>query len=253
MLIQRPGKPPTSGPKTRLYQGDCLQQLQQLPDHSIDLVLADPPYGTTQARWDSLIPLEPLWQQLNRVIKPKHAIVLTASQPFTTTVIHSNLVQFRYCWVWNKVKPGTGLRAKIMPLKVTEDIVVFGDPGLPYFPQMTAKTPRVVKNKKDSLGAAFGGHTNTTDHDNKGLGYPKDLITLSNANQKQDRYHPTQKPVELMEYLIRTYTESGQVVLDFCMGSGTTGVAAKKVGRSFVGIELDLTYFNIARGRIRAA
>jgi site-specific DNA-methyltransferase (adenine-specific) len=228
--------------------GDCLERMKEIESGSVDMVLADPPYGTTACKWDSIIPLEPMWEQLKRIIKSNGAIVMTASQPFTTTLIASNMTMFKYCWVWDKVKPSTGLHAKITPLRSTEDIVIFGKEKILYNPQMVSKKLR-VEDKNDSNGEAFGGVRVKRKHDNNGLGYPKNLLTISNANQK-NRQHPTQKPVALMEYLIKTYTNEGETVLDFTMGSGTTGVAAKNLNRKFIGIELDPGYFEIAKRRI---
>ena len=235
----------------QLMHGDCLELMKDIPDGSVDMILTDPPYGTTACKWDSVIPLEPMWEQLKRVIKPNAAIVMTASQPFTTTLIASNMKMFKYCWVWDKVKPSTGLHAKTMPLRSTEDVVIFGKGKVTYNPQMVDKELR-VEDKNDSNGEAFGGARVKRRHDNKGKGYPKNLLTLSNANQK-GRIHPTQKPVALMEYLIKTYTNEGDTVLDFTMGSGSTGVAALNTNRNFIGIELDAGYFQIAQDRIKAA
>ena len=234
-------------------QGDCLERMKEIPDGSVDMILTDPPYGTVwrACKWDSIIPLKPMWEQLKRIIKPNGAIVMTASQPFTTTLISSNMSMFKYCWVWDKVKPSTGLHAKNMPLRSTEDIAVFGLGKIIYNPQMVDKKLR-VEDKNDSNGEAFGGTRVKRNHNNKGKGYPKNLLRLSNANQK-DRKHPTQKPVALMEYLIKTYTNEAETVLDFTMGSGSTGVAAKNLNRKFIGIELDEKYFNIASDRISNA
>ncbi len=233
-----------------LMQGDCLERMKEIPSGSVDMVLTDPPYGTTACKWDSIIPLEPMWEQLKRIIKPNGAIVMTASQPFTTILIASNLKDFKYTWVWDKVKPSTGLHAKIMPLRSTEDIVVFGKDKINYFPQMAQKKLR-VESKNDSNGEAFGGARVKREHDNKGLGYPKNLLVMSNADQT-GRVHPTQKPVALMEYLIKTYTNEDEVVLDFTMGSGSTGVACRNTNRKFIGIELDSDYFRIALERIKS-
>jgi len=234
--------------KITLMKGDCLERMKEIESGSVDMILTDPPYGTTACKWDSIIPLEPMWAQLKRIIKPNGAIVMTASQPFTTKLISSNYEMFKYCWVWDKVKPSTGLHAKIMPLKSTEDVVIFGKRKVLYNPQMVSKKLR-IEDKNDSNGETFGGARVKRKHDNNGLGYPKNLLTISNANQK-NRRHPTQKPVALMEYLIKTYTNEGETVLDFTCGSGTTGVAAKNLSRKFIGIELDETYFNIAKERI---
>jgi len=234
-----------------LMLGNCLERMKEIPDGSVDMVLTDPPYGTTACKWDSIIDLDLMWEQLKRIIKPNGAIVMTASQPFTTALIASNMKMFKHCWVWDKVKPSSGLHAKIMPLKITEDIVVFGKKKVLYKPQMESKKLR-VEYKNDSNGEAFGGARVKRKHDNNGLGYPKNLLTISNANQR-GKVHPTQKPVALMEYLIKTYTNENETVLDFTMGSGTTGVAAKNLSRKFIGIEMDEAYFNIAKERINNA
>jgi site-specific DNA-methyltransferase (adenine-specific) len=223
--------------------------MKEIPDGSVDLVLTDPPYGTTACKWDSVIPFEPMWVELKRIIKPKGAIVMTASQPFTTALIASNIKDFKYAWVWDKVKPSTGLHAKVMPLRSTEDIVVFGSGKINYFPQMVQKKLR-VEEKNDSNGETFGGARVKRFHDNKGLGYPKNLLTLSNADQT-GRVHPTQKPVALLEYLIKTYTNENETVLDFTMGSGSTGVACLNTNRKFLGIEMDEGYFDIGVNRMQ--
>lgn len=231
-----------------LIQGDCLEKMMDIPDDSIDMVLADPPYGTTACRWDSIIPLEPMWEQLKRVTKKNGAIVMTASQPFTTILIASNMQMFKYCWVWDKKKGGSPLLSKKQPLRVTEDVTVFGKGKVIYNPIMTLrdKPRRRGKNKgtvSETTGNAF---TEDKVYTHK---YPKNIIEVSNANQR-GRVHPTQKPVVLMEYLIKTYTNEGETVLDFTMGSGTTGVACQNLNRNFVGIELDPGYFEVAKKRI---
>lgn len=234
-----------------LYLGDCLEVMARLPDASVDMVLCDLPYGTTACKWDTVIPFEPLWAQYRRIAKKNAAIVLTASQPFTSALVMSQIKAFRHRWVWDKSKPSTGLHAKVMPLQVVEDVLVFCFGKVPYMPQMTEKTTR-REWKNDSNGEAFGGRRTVRFHNNGGVGYPKNLITVSNANQR-GRFHPTQKPVALMEYLIRTYTHEGEVVMDNCMGSGTTGVACANTGRRFIGIEREPKYFDIACRRIEAA
>lgn len=231
-----------------LLEGDCLEKMQEIPDGSVDMVLCDLPYGTTACKWDTVIPFEPLWAAYRRVAKKNAAIVLTASQPFTSVLTCSNLANYKHRWVWDKVKPGSGLRAKYEPLRNVEDVLVFCG-GIPnYFPQKTPKKRRAEK-KFDFNGEAFGGGRVERFHDNGGEGFPKEIITISNANQT-GRVHPTQKPVALMEYLIRTYTNPGELVLDNTMGSGTTGVACVNTGRRFIGIERDEKYFQIARERI---
>lgn len=235
----------------KLLNGDCLEQMAALPAASVDLILTDLPYGTTACSWDAVIPFEALWNAYRRVAKSNAAIVLTASQPFTSALVMSNVKAYKHRWVWDKVKPSTGLHAKVMPLQVVEDVVVFTFGSLTYHPQMVEKKQR-AEWKNDSNGEAFGGARTERYFDNGGLGYPKNLLTLSNADQR-NRVHPTQKPVALMEYLIRTYTNSNQTVLDSCMGSGTTGVAAIQSGRRFIGIERDPDYFAIASRRISEA
>lgn len=232
----------------KLIHGDCLEKMAEIEDGSIDMVLADPPYGTTACKWDSIIPMEPMWGHLKRLIRPSGAIVMTASQPFTSVLVASNLRGYKHRWVWDKVKPGSGLCANLGPLRNTEDVLVFADSKVAYSPQMTPKKRR-KEDKFDRNGEAFGNARTLRHHDNKGWGYPKEIITISNANQK-GRVHPTQKPVALMEYLIKTYTNEGETVLDFTMGSGTTGVACKNLNRSFVGIEMDDHYFKVASDRI---
>ena len=234
--------------KNVLLHGDCLELMSSIADNSIDMICADLPYGTTLCSWDTIIPLEPLWEQYKRVIKPRGAIVLTASQPFTTTLISSNLGWFKYCWVWNKKKGGTPLIAKLQPIKITEDIVVFGNGRTNYYPIMTNR------NRPWKRGGNKGKVSETTNNaftENKVYikRYPKNIIESSNAYQ-HGKVHPTQKPVALMEYLIRTYTNEGEIVLDNVMGSGTTGVACIRTGRQFIGIELDKGYFEIAKNRI---
>jgi site-specific DNA-methyltransferase (adenine-specific) len=231
-----------------IHYGDCLEIMPNLPDKSIDMILCDLPYGTTACKWDTIIPFEPLWKQYKRLIKDNGAIVLTASQPFTSALVMSNPGWFKHRWIWDKVKPSTGLNAKKSPLRVAEEVCVFS-PGVPaYFPQMLAKKHRAEK-KCDSNGEAFGGARVIRFHDNKGEGYPKDIITISNADQN-GRVHPTQKPVSLFEYLIRTYTNEGDTVLDNCAGSGTTGIAAMNTNRKFILIEKDAEYFSLISKRL---
>ena len=231
-----------------LYLGDCLDRMKEIPDGSVDMILADVPYGTTACKWDSIIPLEPMWEQLKRIIKPNGAVVMTASQPFTTTLIASNIKMFKYCWVWDKVKPSGFQVAKYKPMMQHEDICVFGSGKINYFPIKTQREKiKTGGPVSDSLSCPIANHdfkqrTYTDRH-------PKSILTFSNANQR-NRSHPTQKPVALMEYLIKTYTNKGETVLDFTMGSGTTGVACVNTGRKFIGIERDEGYFKIAQERI---
>jgi len=232
-----------------LQQGDCLELMKDIPDGSIDMILCDLPYGTTASKWDEIIPFEPLWEQYDRVIKNNGAIVLTASQPFTTKLIMSKLDWFRYTWVWNKKKAGNIFLAKKQPMKIHEDIVVFSKKPHFYNPQMV-KRDKVKKSKNYGTGESFGG---TREKEDKVYTYthtyPKSIIEFSNARQK-GKVHPTQKPVPLLEYLIKTYTREGETVLDNTMGSGSTGVACVNTGRSFIGMELEEKYFKIAEQRI---
>jgi len=233
--------------------------MKDIPDRSVDMILADPPYGTTACKWDSVIPLEPMWEHLKRVIRPNGAIVMTASQPFTTTLIASNMKMFKYCWVWEKTRPSGFVHSKRQPLKSHEDICVFGLGGIThgskipmtYCPQMTKGEPYSRGNLKAGPQRHLqSGNKLPRYHDNKtGDRFPRTVVKISNPNNKS--VHPTQKPIKLMEYLIKTYTNEGETVLDFAMGSGTTGVACANLGRDFIGIELDEKYFKIAEDRIR--
>ena len=234
---------------TTLFHGDCLEVMATLPDNSVDLVLADPPYGTTRCKWDAVIPFKPMWEQLHRVAKERAAIVITASQPFTSALVMSNQRHFRYCWVWEKSKPVGHLNAKRRPLTQHEDVAVFCRRGAPYIPQGLIsgnfKNTRPKKAKGEGgeqYGKQRGNYENA-----RFTNYPTSVLKFSTANKTK---HPTEKPVDLMAYMIRTYTNPGDVVLDFTMGSGTTGVACKQEGRSFIGIELDDEYFEIAERRI---
>jgi site-specific DNA-methyltransferase (adenine-specific) len=230
-------------------QGDCLEVMKQIPDKSVDAIICDLPYGTTACKWDSVIPFEPLWEQYKRVIKDNGAIVLTASQPFTSALVMSNIKWFKYQWVWEKGKATGHLNAKKMPMKKHEDIVVFSKTIPNYYPQGTIvgnfKTARPAKLK--SNGEVYGNKPGK-DYEQSTIGnYPKSIIQFSGEHKP---IHPTQKPVALIEYLVKTYTNEGDTVLDNCMGSGTTGVACKNLGRKFIGIEQDANYFEIAKNRI---
>ncbi len=238
--------------RINLMLGDCLERMKEIEDGSVDLVLTDPPYGTTACKWDSVIPLGDMWEQLKRVIKPNGAIVMTASQPFTTTLISSNMKMFKYDWVWRKPK-GTGhLNAKKQPMRDKEDILVFYSKQCTYNPQKTVGAPYKDKAGKDhtkstSMTDSYGKYTNKRE-DNSGFRYPKQVQEFPVV--ERGSLHPTQKPVALMEYLIKTYTNENETVLDFTMGSGTTGVACKNLNRDFIGIERDKEYFEIAEKRI---
>ena len=236
-----------------LMQGDCLKRMKEIPDGSVDMVLTDPPYGTTACKWDSVIPFEPMWAQLKRVTKKNGAIVMTASQPFTSALVMSNVKMFKYEWIWDKVNLYTNfLNSSHQPLRRHENVLVF-----------YAKKP--IYNKQWRLGAAYStnkpsgfgdvyGAQRPHKSSNDGKHHNPCSVIQEKADIKSEKgIHPTQKPVALMEYLIKTYTNPQETVLDFTMGSGTTGVAAKNLNRNFIGIELDETYFNIAVERIANA
>ncbi len=233
----------------QLMLGDCLERMKEIEDGSVDMVLADPPYGITSCKWDSVIDLDLIWERLKRVIKPNGAIVMTASQPFTSNLISSNYKMFRYCIVWDKIK-GTGfLNAKRMPMRNHEDVVIFYKKLPTYNPQMTHGHKRKVSFRCKSLQAeVYGEMKNNNNYDSTSR-YPRSIQSISSDTQSSS-LHPTQKPVALMEYLIKTYTNEKETVLDFAMGSGTTGVACKNLNRNFIGIEMDEGYFNIAKKRI---
>ena len=254
-------------PKIELIQGDCLEKMKDIPDGSVDMVLTDPPYGITGCKWDSIIPLEPMWEQLKRVIKPNGAIVLFGSEPFSSALRMSNIKKYKYDWTWKKSKPNGFQHSKNKPMKAIENICVFsnapvghrsllGDKRMFYNPQ--GVIPSGIKKLKDHShrGKTMGGDGVSSSRPNQvGMDYmsytnfPNDFLEYQNITGKQ-AIHPTQKPVALMEYLIKTYTNEGETVLDFTMGSGTTGVACKNLNRDFIGIELDSEYFKIAEKRI---
>ena len=236
-----------------LIHGDCLEEMKKIPDGSVDLVLTDPPYGTTACKWDTVIPFEPMWEQLKRVTKKNGAIVLFGSQPFTSALVMSNPKMFKYEWVWDKITARGHLVAKKRPMAQHENILVFYKNAPTYNPQMV----KMDKPQKGYSSDGDVGDTRTSIMGGKTTKqreviyrthkYPKTIITQG----VDGKYvHPTQKPVALMEYLIKTYTNEGETVLDFTMGSGTTGVACKNLNRNFIGIELDQTYFDIAKKRI---
>lgn len=238
-----------------LYLGDCLEVMPTLEAGLVDMVLCDLPYGTTQNKWDSVINLDSLWGEYWRVVKPNGAVVLTAAQPFTSALVMSQIENFKYDWTWRKPK-GTGhLNAKKMPMRDKEDILVFYRAQCIYNPQFSSGTPYKDKAGKDhsastSMTGSYGSYTNKREN-NDGRRYPKQVLEFGVV--ERGTVHPTQKPVALMEYLISTYTNDGETVLDNTMGSGTTGVSAQNTGRSFIGIERDERFFDIACERISKA
>ncbi len=236
-----------------LIKGECIEQMKLIPSGSIDAIITDPPYGTTACKWDSVIPFEPMWEQLNRIIKPNGAIVLFGSEPFSSALRMSNIKNYKYDWIWEKTQATGHLNAKKQPLRSNELISVFYKKQCTYNPQKTQGHKPMnsgvrklsVQNKSEVYGKAtkelpFGGNTDR---------YPRTNIVFKSDKQKS-YLHPTQKPILLMEYLIKTYTNENETVLDFTMGSGSTGVAAVNTNRSFIGIEMDDKYFEIAKERI---
>lgn len=232
-----------------LWHGDCLELMKNIPSGSVDLVLCDLPYGTTRNKWDSCIPLDKLWKEYQRVAKRNGAIVLFAQTPFDKILGASNVDMLKYEWIWEKPQ-GTGhLNAKKMPMKSHENILVFYQRLPRYNPQYEWGKPYMTTSSTPSTNYGKQKDSVTTTSDERR--FPKDVLRFGNADT--DRHlHPTQKPVALLEYLIKTYTDSGDTVLDNCMGSGSTGVACANTKRRFIGIELDNDYFNIAKQRINA-
>jgi DNA modification methylase len=238
--------------KIQLYKGDCLEIMKDIPDGSVDMILCDLPYGTTACKWDAIIPFEPLWEQYNRVIKDNGAVVLFGSQPFTSELVHSNLKMFKYEIIWDKVCISNPLLAKKQVLKSHENILVFYKKQCTYNPQMTEGVmwKRAGSKSKTTPMSALGvDMIRKSESDKNNLKYPKSIQTFSNADNTK-RLHPTQKNVSLLEYLIKTYTNEGETVLDNTMGSGSTGEACLKTNRNFIGIEQDGKYFEIAYNRI---
>ena len=247
-----------------LYRGDCLEEMNNIPDGSVDLVLTDPPYGTTACKWDSVIPISDMWSQLLRIAKDDAAIVFTSSQPFTSFLVVSNPNIFRYEWIYQKTAGSNFAQVKRQPMKEHESVLVFSKKPSRYFPIKEERRGKEVGKtrsaaRKDSLfnsdkGEVYGSIQRDRDTRNYGeLRYPSTVQLFNNRKPSDRGLHPTQKPVALLEYLIRTYTQPGETVLDFTMGSGSTGVACVNAGRKFIGIELDDNYYGIAYNRIEEA
>ena len=233
-----------------LYKGDCLEVMKTIESGSIDAVITDPPYGTTACKWDSVIDFKLMWEQLNRIIKPNGAIVLFGSQPFTSSLIMSNPKNFKYEWIWEKSKSTGHLLAKKRPMKCHENIVVFYKKLPSYNPQGVIKGEFNTSRKNRRKDSIYAGSNIQKEYTPSKIGnYPKTIQKFANPSSSNS-LHPTQKPIALMEYLIKTYTNEGEIVLDFTMGSGSTGVAAKNLNRNFIGIEQDDKYFEIAKQRI---
>lgn len=246
--------------KVKLYHGDCLKLMKEIPDKSIDAIVCDLPYGTTLCDFDkSIIPFEPLWKEYRRIIKSNRAIVLFAQQPFTTFLISSNLEMWKYNWIWEKENGTNILSSHYQPLKITEDICVFGtgaisnspNENMIYNPQFEIGKPYICKSGNQKSNTVVAGHRSRNIGgfvtENEGKRYPKNIIKF---NRDKEKLHPTQKPVALLEYLIKTYSNEGDLILDNCMGSGSTGVACYNTNRHFIGIEKDDNYFKLAKKRI---
>ena len=227
----------------KIHHGDCLEIMKDIPTGSVDMILCDLPYGTTACSWDTIIPFEPLWEQYERVIKDNGAIVLTASQPFTNVLANSNLRLFKYEWIWEKEQGVNFMMAKKQPMKVHENILIFYKKQPSYNPQMTEGTP-YISGKGDS--GEVTGRVRKTQTKNNGTRYPRSVQKI----KREFGLHPTQKPVALFEYLIKTYTNEGEIILDNCIGSGTTAIASINTNRNYIGIEKEKEYVDIANERI---
>ena len=235
--------------KIELYNGDCLEIMKNISDKSVYMILCDLPYGTTACKWDTVIPFEPLWEQYNRIIKDNGAIVLFGSEPFSSALRMSNIKNFKYDWIWDKVNRYTGYGScKYAPLKRYEIVSVFYKSKPTYNPQMMQGKP--YKKTGDYSSKIYGTDKVKKHGKNNGERYPFNILQYKGDDKKNGFLHPTQKPIALLEYLIKTYTNEGDVVLDNCMGSGSTGAACVNTSRDFIGIELDKDYFNIAKQRI---
>ena len=235
-----------------IYKGDCLEVMDKLIEQGVkvDAIITDPPYGTTACKWDSVIPFDAMWERLNKLIKPNGAIVLFGSEPFSSRLRMSNIKNYKYDWIWEKEQGVNPLLAKKQPLNNIEKIHVFYKKQCIYNPQFeTGKPYTVTRDRKTRLCEVNNHNFRETTTVNEGKRYPKRILKFN----RQTGLHPTQKPVDLLEYLIKTYTNEGELVLDFTMGSGTTGAACVNTNRKFIGIELDEKYFEIAKNRLKEA
>lgn len=237
-----------------LYLGDCLEVLHDVPDKSVDTIITDPPYGTTACKWDVIIPFDLMWKQLKRIIKPNGAIVLFGSEPFSSLLRTSNLEMYKYDWIWNKIIPSGMTYARFQPMRQHENIMVFSIDKCIYNPQMTKRDKPIKSGGQKNLNSE-----STTIDNYKVEGFKKTYeeknptTIIPFMKVRKGSVHRTQKPVELMEYLIKTYTNENETVLDFTMGSGSTGVAAMNINRRFIGIEKEKKYYDIAVERINKA
>ena len=245
-----------------LRLGDCIELMKTLPDKSIDAIITDPPYGTTACKWDSIIDFDLMWNELHRIIKPNGAIVLFGSQPFTSSLLMSNVKNFRHQWQWVKKRPTGAFQAKYAPMKANEDILVFGLNKVNYYPIMVKRTEAEFKasyrkNDSKSWGNNIQGHKDNLiirkPKEEQWYKYPTNILNIKKDTKRNGKSHPTQKPIELMKYLVKTYTKENETVLDFTMGSGSTGVACVMVNRNFIGFENDSKWFETAKERIYSA
>lgn len=236
--------------RSTFYQGDCLIEMDKIAEESVDAIIADLPFGTTQNKWDSVLPLDKLWVQYKRILKANGCVVLFGNQPFTTDLIYSNKQWFKYEIIWDKGRASGHLNAKIMPLRKHDNILVFAKKKTTYNPQFTEGVAYTRTSKSETCRGNYGKHNDST-IENDGYRYPTSIF-YEPIGKQQNKIHPTQKPIGLLEMLVKTYTNEGDTVLDNTMGSGTTGVACKKTGRHFIGIEKDEKYFEIAVSRVSA-
>ena len=239
----------------KIYNEDCLEGMKRIPDGSVDMILCDLPYGTTACKWDNIIPLEPLWEQYKRVIKDNGAIVLTASQPFTSALVMSNPNMFKHEWIWQKTSASNFMSMKYQPAKKHENVLVFCKKAPTYNPIKDVSDKKTSSNKgSEATSDVYGTNfNNARTYKDTGLRYPSSVRLFSNQIgelNNTNRLHPTQKPVALFEYLIKTYTDECETVLDNCIGSGTTAIACMNTNRNYIGFELDKGYFDTANDRI---
>lgn len=232
-----------SDSRYEVMEGDCLEKMSKIPDGSVDLICTDLPYGTTQNKWDIIIPFDKLWEQYKRVLKKRGVVILTAAEPFSSLLVASNIKMFKYDIIWKKTIGSGQLNIKRMPLRLHEQVLVFYSKPGTYNEQTTVGTPYSIKRKINYKGEGYGKQTDS-EKDNDGFRHAKSVVEVSNPRIKNG--HPTQKPIALLEYIIKTYSNEGDVVLDSCMGSGSTGVAALNLGRKFIGIEKDSEWFQKA-------
>jgi len=234
----------------QIFLGDCLDAMKQISSNSIDMVLCDLPYGTTHCKWDTIIQFDDLWSEYNRVCKENAAIVLTSAQPFTSVLVMSNIKNFKYNWIWEKSKATGYLNAKRMPMRAHEEVCVFYRKQPTYNPIMTEGIP-YNKGKAHRPTDVYGKQTSVLVKNETGLRNPRTVQYFKTAEAEGKVLHPTQKPVALFEYLIKTYTNKDEIVLDNCIGSGTTAIACINTNRKYIGIEKDEKYYNIALNRIK--